>query len=665
MVNIEFKDNCNYICLDGVPCARIIPVCGAVDTFTPITEGVWRWHRRTEAPTDKMRMELVFLGDPDFTMVPSVSYNGNGWGDTPEYVGDFAEDGTPWSWAWHRVTIPACTYSENTKIGIALMSEPNVNCACSLYKVDEGKKHVLIFPEEEKPKTLQRHFWNGPYEGTMEPTCDFEGIIFTAPSDGTRFRYKALMDFAWRYYGHEFKAPKSAEELYRLSIAFSCYLFERERDGFAGFARGCEWNLGSTSYKKTEHIYEVGWAGQSASLANAFIYDYLRTGDKEKLDMAIEVHDSWIRKGKHPAGHITGRLDMDEWSYKEIAPDYMPDKWVHGENKYESLYNRYLSCSQGNIPKVYRDVDGRPFKANDACNNGTAADCYFEAYDLLCSAGIDKPEYLDMAFGICDHALKTQADNGCYPKAWKNDGSSRGYKGTVGCFMILPILKAFEKTNDRKYLDSAVKAFAFYYGELERDGFTTAGALDTYSIDKESSSPLLRSALALYDTTGDKHYVEASEKIAWYLSTWLMYYTIDYPDGSPIKNVNYDTFGGTSVSTPHNALDMYALRDVLSFLRLYELTGYRQWYERAAVLWCHASQMISDGTWFVNGRLRPAGSQDEAVFHTRWGRHVSGNFVPTQWFPNWPCAFRLENLRWHKDWSFFNEGLTEIEGKIQ
>ena len=48
----------------------------------------------------------------------------------------FAEDGTPWSWAWHRVTIPACTYSENREISIALMADANVNCACSLYKID-------------------------------------------------------------------------------------------------------------------------------------------------------------------------------------------------------------------------------------------------------------------------------------------------------------------------------------------------------------------------------------------------------------------------------------------------------------------------------------------------------------------------------------------------
>lgn len=664
MIEILNVNGSNHICRDGEPCARIIPQSGAEDTFIRICDGAWRWHRHTELPTDNMRMELVFLGEPEFTLVPSVSYNGNGWGDTPEYVGDFAEDGTPWSWAWHRVTIPACTYSENAQISFALMADANVNCACSLYKVDEGKKHVLIFPEEEKPKTLQRHFWEGPYQGTMEPTCDFEGIIFTAPSDGTKFRYKTLMDFAWRYYVHPMKSPMKAADIYRYSLAFCHFLFERERDGFAGFTRNAQLHLGTTSFKKYEHVYEVGWAGQSASMANAFIYEYLRSGDKDKLKMALEAHDSWIRKGRHPAGHITGRLDFDEWAYKEFDPNYVPDKWELGENIYENLTNRYLNNLAGKPPKIYRDKDGRQFKGNDACNNGTAADCYFEAYEMLSEIGIDKPEYLDMAYGICNHALNTQDENGAYAKAWKNDGAVRGYNGTVGCFLILPMLKAYQFSNDRKYLDSAVHAFRHYYSELERDGFTTAGALDTHSIDKESASPLLRDALALYDVTNEKKYIDCAEKIAWYLSTWMMYYTIEYPEDSPIKKVGFDTLGGTSVSTPHNALDMYALRDVLSFLRLYELTGYCQWRERALLLWCNACQCISDGTLVIEDALTPAGSQFEAVFHTRWGRHATGPFTLTRLLAGWPCAFRLEDLRQKKDWSFFDEGLLHIEGKI-
>ena len=660
MVEIIKAGEGHVIAVDGKPYARILAVEGATDTFEKIEDGAFRWHRHTDNATDHMRMEMVLIGEPTFTMVPSVSYNGNGWGDYAEYVGDRAEDGTPWSWASHRVTIPACTYSENAEISIALMAEPNSNSACSLYKVDEGEKHVLIFPEEEQPKTLQRHFWGDPFQGTMEPSCDFEGIILAIPSNGGKYRYSGLLDFAWRYYGHEIMPPRSAEEIYRLAIAYTRFLFARERDGFCGFCTGSQWHPDTNAYKKKEHRYELGWVGQNASMANAFIYDYIKNGDKDNLDWALEAHDAWLKYGEARGKFLNARNEYHYWRTLpfETMTAADVDRWEWGEDQYESVLNKI-----GKPQK--RNAEGKVIINHDACNLGTGADCYFEAYDMLKEVGIDKPEYLKAAFDTVDFALESQDENGCFAKAWDDDGNVLAKKGTIGCFLILPIIKAYKRTNDKKYFDAAVKAFDFYYAELEREGFTTAGALDTYSIDKESSSPLLRIALALYEVTGDRKYVEKSEKIAWYLCTWMMHFTVDYPEDCLISKLGYDTFGSTSVSTPHQALDQYALRDVLSFLKLYELTGYKQWRERAIAFWCNACQGISDGTLFINKRLRPAGAQDEAIFHTRWGRHGVKPFGPSQWLPAWPCAFRLENLRWHEDWSVFNEGLTHIEGQIK
>jgi hypothetical protein len=237
--------------------------------------------------------------------------------------------------------------------------------------------------------------------------------------------------------------------------------------------------------------------------------------------------------------------------------------------------------------------------------------------------------------------------------------------GTVGCFLIDPVLRAYEKTGDEKYLNSAKRAFDFYYQGLELNGFTTAGALDTYCIDKESSSPLLSAALGLYRITKDARYVDCAETTAWYLSTWMMHFTVKYPKGSVLDEIKYDTLGATSVSTAHTVVDQYGLHDVLSFLTLAELTGRDQWRERALALWYAASQLISDGTLIVKGRLRPAGSQDEAVIQTRWRRPNTGFFTPIEWWtPAWPCAFRMETLRFLADWSVLEKGITAVSGSV-
>ena len=661
MTDILFTNGRHQICIDGKAYATILPCEGATDTFTPIDNGAWKWVRHTEKPVDHMRMELVLLGEPTFTMVPSVSYNGNGWGNFPEYIGDRDEDGTPWSWASHRVTIPACTYSENDAISIALMSKPNDNTACSLYQVEEGRKHVVIFPEEEKPRTLQRHFWGDPFQGTMEPRQDFEAIIQAVPSDGTKHRYKVLMDFAFRYFGHTVEVPRKAAELEKLSLAYCHFLFQREPDGMAGFTTGAPWNNLLHGYEKHLHRYEIGWVGQSASMANAFIHDYIKTGDKLKLDMALETHDKWIEHAILQKGLFPSRIDRHENMFLSYDDESVLDPWKYSEDHLETMRARVIAQKAG---RLRRDKDGSIYIGCNACNSGTGGEMYFEAYELLQKAGIDKPEYLQLGLDVCEFAMKNQAADGSFAKSWDREGNVLVKDGTIGIFLCLPLISAYRHTGDKKYLESADKAFRFYYSELEEKGFTTAGALDTYSIDKESASPLLRVCLKLYNVTKDPWYVTAGEKIGWYLTTWMMHFTVDYPADSVIGQMGFDTFGSTSVSTPHNALDQYALRDVLSFKQLYELTGNIQWRERAQALWYGANQCISDGTFVVNGRLRPAGGQDEAIFHTRWGRAYVPPFMPSQWLPAWPCAFRLENLRWCDDWDFFDEGLQNITGKI-
>ncbi|MBQ6893500.1 MAG: hypothetical protein IJN48_04775, partial [Clostridia bacterium] len=73
MVSIKKTDFGHVIEIDGKPYARILGVDGATDTFEPIEDGSWKWLRKTDKPTDHMRMEMLLIGEPTFTMVPAIS----------------------------------------------------------------------------------------------------------------------------------------------------------------------------------------------------------------------------------------------------------------------------------------------------------------------------------------------------------------------------------------------------------------------------------------------------------------------------------------------------------------------------------------------------------------------------------------------------------------
>ena len=627
MKQFEMKRNGDVFELtDGKTVLLTIPArADAVDSFEKIEDGAYKWTRKLNAPTDKMQLTFDTAHAPLYTVVPAVNYNGNGWGDSEEYVGDSFE-GTPWTYEWHRVMIPACTYTEmDNDYAVAMMAVQDDTPSCSMYKTESGmERHALIWPEQAGPKMLGRHEWKEAYMGTMEPRDTFEAILVAFPVETRRHQIRSLLDFAWRFYGHKLPAPMQPEDMWRYSIAFMKSLWTLEKDGFVAFNRGLQWYKSTCFYAKRDQIkYELGWVGQSASASNTLLYEYLRTGDKDAYEKASMCLDAW--------------------------PKYTKLEGVEG--------------------LVQIKFDGAPVDQTrdipiDACNLGQGATQYFLAADLMEKCGTPRPEYIDYAMGMVNFVVSHQKESGEFAKSWNKDGSVRQQNGTIGAFLIPPVLEAYKRTGDAKYRDSAVRAFDCYYKELSDNGFTTAGALDTYCIDKESASPLLEAALALYDVTKDEKYVACAEDVAWYISTWMMHYTAKYPADTTLAKIGYDTLGITAVSTAHNAVDQYCLRDVRSFLKLYDITGKKQWQERGTALWCAASQLISDGTLCIRGKVRPAGSQDEAVFQTRWGRPTLPPFNPSEWLVMWPCAFRMETLRATEDWSVFRRGVDTIDGKI-
>jgi hypothetical protein len=124
---------------------------------------------------------------------------------------------------------------------------------------------------------------------------------------------------------------------------------------------------------------------------------------------------------------------------------------------------------------------------------------------------------------------------------------------------------------------------------------------------------------------------------------------VEFAADTPMGQMGFHTYGGTAVSTQHHHIDPWGAMLAADFLRLAEATGKARWRELAIATWRQSLEGMSDGVTIREGWERPAGSQYEGYFHTRWGGEPG--YAPIQakgqvsvWLVCWMGAFRLLTL---------------------
>ncbi|MBR5150807.1 MAG: hypothetical protein IKW61_05855 [Bacteroidaceae bacterium] len=616
----------NELLFDGQCVARLLP-CGdsrlrCTDAAERIDDNTLKVTRTYTALCDidsvRLTLDVSHLSPCEQIIIPSVCYNGNTWGRGKEPKG-YATDGVCHTYSYRRTPIPGATYSRSDKYSVAMWGKLPASEAeafsCSMLPDSLSVTHSLIMPEEERPFTyVDKNIYGPEYVGKLSmskgESRSIEAYILVSANDGGN-PIAPFLDKAWAMCDKNFAKVIPTDKVWEYGIRYAKESLWAEEGDYKGFSIGLVPD-GNGGWKQRPFIkYEIGWCGQNSSFINSLLTDYLNGGAADSKEKALAALDTWTAPAtQRPNGF------------------------------YVISYDNILSGKQGIV--------------SDACNLGTAAYNFFETATLLekCDEPARAARAREVALAICDFVQADQLATGVYGKGWNETGECLYRDGTVGAFMIAPMLSAYGLTGDKKYLTSALKAYDYYYDEFDRNGYTTAGALDTWCVDKESSMPMLRASLQLFDVTGDSAYIDKAEHISYYLSTWLWHYKAAYDGDTDMMLYDYNTFGATSVSVQHHHLDVYALLWVGEWLRLAELTGNDVWREKALAVWTNGCQLISDGALNINGLVRPVGGQNEAFFNCRWGfGGTPGKSRINNWLVAWPGAFRLEVLRKLSDWA--------------
>ncbi len=624
--------------MDQVCVGEIKTPSGCVDRFIRLEEGVYRWERISDLPVDHMEMAFKAAYKMEYQMMPALMYDQNTRGDIithgqieklerheevhqePNFPVGCIDPvtGEVRKIAWWRSSVPGATYTEGNGVSLGMFLPPDqLDASVSILPEEKQTTHTAYWPLTEGPRVKEWRAGNpdsrppafkdedmtkgiperkmtGPYSETIEPRRTFAVILVFAAANEPRRGWHKLMSFSWKM-NRKYLAPKfSNEDLWDLGIEYMKSMYCEGENGFHSFALGKVF-LDGKWVIRPYYRFEMGWTGQAIAAGANMLAEAIRRQDKEAEEMGFTALDDWLKQ-KLPSGMLPTHL--------------MGQQFTH---------------------------NGR--RVIDACNLSAGAISYFRAWEYAQVLGKSRPEYYEAACRICDFALEKMEPNGRIAKSWYEDTLETAIEeGYPGAFLGYALCEGAKRTHRSDYLEGAVRCYDYFYAEFMKTGYAMGGAQDHFSVDKESGIPLLRSAISLYELTGDKRYLSCAKDAAQYLSTWQWQFTHPLKKDSLLGAFDFDTYGGTLTSIGAG-IDHYAVPYVHELHDLAELTGEEEWAERARAAWAQATIGLSDGSLVIGGHPMPRGAQNEAF---TLGRDYEDS--PFAWLPTWMAAFRVESL---------------------
>lgn len=188
------------------------------------------------------------------------------------------------------------------------------------------------------------------------------------------------------------------------------------------------------------------------------------------------------------------------------------------------------------------------------------------------------------------------------------------------------------------YLKTAAEAAERYDREFIQKGLTNGGPGEILqSPDSESAFGLLESFVVLYETTGERRFLEMAERCAVQCATWCVSYNFHFPPSSEFGKLGIKTVGSVyaNVQNKHSAPGICLLSGS-SLFRLFRATGDQAYLELIQKTAHNITQYVSRSDRPIHapdGRSMPAGYVNERVNMCDWeGKdRVGGIFYGSCW----------------------------------
>lgn len=234
--------------------------------------------------------------------------------------------------------------------------------------------------------------------------------------------------------------------------------------------------------------------------------------------------------------------------------------------------------------------------------NGDVLYWMIKHFDLMKEQGHAdeiKPEWEDAVRSLADAFVNTWNLRG----TWGNyldveSGDVAVYRTSGGASAVGGLALAYRYFDNPVYLDIARKAAASLYDEFATVGFTSGGCGDILqNSDSETAIALCTSLVSLYETTGEKKYLEQAADLANLCATWTVSWDYILPSSTPLARLGANLTGAVWASTQnkHGAPGFCTLSGDALF-KIYRATGDRRYAELLRdIIHAHAEGIQPDG----------------------------------------------------------------------
>ncbi len=196
-------------------------------------------------------------------------------------------------------------------------------------------------------------------------------------------------------------------------------------------------------------------------------------------------------------------------------------------------------------------------------------------------------------------------------------------ESTNEAFFIAPLCLASRILDNPLYLEAAEFAGNHYASRhLSMEEPYWGGTLDAQCEDKEGAFAALQGYLELYETTGNRKYLEWAQHAGDVALTYTVLWDIDLPAGR-LRDHNFKTRGWTAVSPQNQHIDVYGVLIAPEIYRIGMITDNIKLKDLALLMFRSCGQLID-----------PSGSQGEQPQHTNYTQFRGIDYIEANGIPS-------------------------------